>query len=190
MRIVITTNFPEIAKRLEGLRQDIATKATARAVNATVAQARTAMSKEIRSEFNISAAKVREKLFIKRASFKGGVLGVEGVLESKYVGGKRRALNLINFGATQTGRGVSVRIKKGAGRKTVRGAFIGNNGRTVFERVGNKRLPIRPVQTIDVPQMFNTRRIKAAVAAAMQMRFPAIFERELAYALTQFARPT
>jgi hypothetical protein len=189
MRIVITTNFPEIAKKLEALREDIAAKATARAVNATVAQARTAMSKEIRSEFNISPAKVREKLSIKRASIRGGVRGVEGALESKYVGGKRRAINLINFSATKSSSGVSVRIKKGAGRKNVRGAFIGNNKRTVFERVGKARLPIRPVQTIEVPQMFNTRRIKAAVAAAMQMRFPAIFERELAYALQQFARP-
>jgi hypothetical protein len=189
MRLVIEHNFPEVAKKLEALREDIGAKAAARAVNATVAQARTAMSKEIRSEFNISPAKVREKLFIKRATFKGGVLGVEGALESRAVGDKRRAINLINFSAKKDVRGVSVRIKKGNGRKTVRGTFIGNKGRTVFERVGKERLPIRPKQTIGVPQMFNTRRINAAVVAAMKMRFPAIFERELAYALQQFARP-
>ncbi|MCL5459996.1 hypothetical protein M3M33_15265, partial [Loigolactobacillus coryniformis] len=79
------------------------------------------------------------------------------------------------------------KIKRAGGTVSINGAFIGNQGRTVFRRVGNKRLPIEGVSTIDVPQMFNTRRINAAVVAAMRAKFPAIFQRELTFALSKWA---
>ena len=52
------------------------------------------------------------------------------------------------------------------------------------------RLPITAVQTIDVPQMFNQRRINAAVVRTMLARFPAIFEREASFAISQAAART
>ena len=62
MRLTIETNFPAVQRQLDTLRAEVADKAAARAVNKTADQAKTAMSKEIRAEFNISAAKVKEKL--------------------------------------------------------------------------------------------------------------------------------
>lgn len=200
MQLTIRTEFPEVAERLASLQRELAARVAARALNRTVDQARTQMSREIRQEFNLSAAKVREKLQVRRASFKAGMLGLTAELLSRTASG-RRSLNLANFDARQTASGVTVKVKKRGGRKLVRGAFIGNRGRTVFERVPGTRMAsraryrgahaqkIRPVQTIDVPQMFNARRINAAVVAAIRSRFPAIFQRELAFALTQFGRP-
>ena len=184
MQLSIQTNFPEVAAALAKVQAEVARPATARALNATVAQAKTNMSREIRAEFNLSAGYVRDRLRITRASVRSGRLN----LSAELIGGdgKRRSANVIAFAAKETSRGVSVKIKKAGSRKTIAGAFIANKGRTVFAREGKKRLPIKPVRTVDVPQMFNTRKVNAAVIRTIEQRFPQIFERELAYALTQF----
>lgn len=186
MQISVKTTFPDVMRKLDQLSDEVATKVTVRAVNRTVDQAKTQMSRSIRSEFNISLAKVNEKLTVKKASFKGGRFSVVAELLSRTAGGRRRSVNVINFAARPGAKGVTVKIRKAGSRKTITGAFIGNKGRTVFKRTGSKRLPIEPVQTIDVPQMFNTKRINAAVLRAINEKFPTIFERELRFALTQF----
>lgn len=194
MRLSIETNFQQVQQALATLQKDIAAKATARALNRAIEQARTQMSREIRSEFVVDARFVRERLRIKRATFFGGTLGLVVTLGAE---SKPRSANVIRFGARQNRQGVSVKISRKGGRQTIRNVFIGNKGRTVFERVPGTKMnsrpkankhgeQIRPVQTINVPQMFNTRRINAAVVAALQARFPAIFERELAFALGAF----
>ncbi len=196
MKLTINTNFPQVQRALDNLREEVAAKAAARAVNATIAQAKTEMSRQIRQEYVVDARFVRERLRIKRATFFKGVLAIEAVLSADE---KPRSANLIRFVARRTKAGVSVKIKRAGARKVVRGAFIGNKGRTVFERVPGTKMPsrkwgkthgeqIKPVQTINVPQMFNARRINAAVVAAMRAKFPPIFERELAYALASFNR--
>lgn len=187
MELKISTNFPQVQRKLNQLSDDIATRVSVSAVNKTLAQAQTEMSKQIRAEFNLTASKVREKLAIRRARFKLGRFLVEGELFSRDKSGRRRAINLINFGARETQQGLTVKIKRTGGRTLAsKRGFIGNKGRTAFTRVGLKRLPIRPLQTIDVPQMFNTRRINAAVVRKINERFPVIFERELAFYLSKF----
>ena len=98
-------------------------------------------------------------------------------------------------------RVLRVKVKRGQTRK-LPGAFIGNKGRTVFERISGTTMPsrskyrgthaekIKPVQTIDVAQMFNTRRINAAVVRAIERRLPTIFAREVQFLLQrQSAKP-
>jgi hypothetical protein len=65
----------------------------------------------------------------------------------------------------------------------LRSGFMGNKGRTAFERVGAKRLPIKPLQTIDVPQMFNTRRINLRVRKRIEQELPELMRRELRFLL-------
>lgn len=186
MKIVVKHNFPEVQRALTELRKDIAERAAASAVNKTMAQAKTSMSKEIRSEFTVPAAKVNAALRVSKASFRNGLYRIEATLESPAKRG--RSLNVINFQARQTSRGVSVKIKKGGPRKVIRSAFIANQGRTVFERVGKSRLPIKAVQTIDIAQMFNTRRINARVVKFIETKFPAVFAHEASFFLTKFNR--
>ena len=95
MQIKISTNFPQIQRQLETMRQDIADKAVASALNKTVAQAKTAMSREIRREFNISTQAVNDALRIRRATAVRARLQLEASLESRSKRG--RSLNLINF---------------------------------------------------------------------------------------------
>ncbi len=108
MQISIKTNFPQIERRLAQLQHDVALKAGVRAVNGTLAQAKTRMSRAIRAEFNIKAAKVNASLRIERASYRGGVYRIEGKLESPSKRG--RSINVINFEARKTAQGVSVKI--------------------------------------------------------------------------------
>lgn len=173
MKVSVVTNFPEVQRQLARLGTDVYGRAAVSAMNKTVAKARTAMSREIRSEFNLSASVVNDGLRVRRASLVNGLAHIEAVLESPSRHG--RAMNLIHFSATQTKAGVSVKIKRVGGKKVVRSAFIANKGRTVFRRTGETRLPIEPVQTIAVQQMFNTRRIKEVVMQMMRDEFPAQF---------------
>ncbi len=190
MKIEIKSNFPDVIRQLDRLSDDLAKVVLVRSVNRVTEQARTQMARGITAEFNIASGKVKEKLQVSRASFKGNRYEVSAELLSRVQGGKTRSLNVINFAAKPGKTGVSIKVKRSGSRKTLTGTFIGNKGRTVFERVSDKRLPIKPKQSIDVPQMFNTKRINAAVVRAIEERFPAIFERELAYALSQFkAKP-
>lgn len=184
MKFTMTNNFPDVQRQIEALREDIARKATASAVNKVVAQAKTAMSREIRAEFNISAGKVNESLRVTRATAKGGLLNIEATLDSPRKRG--RSLNLINFSARQTAKGVTFKIKRNGPRKLIPGAFLGNEGRTVFIRVGKRRLPIKALQTIDVASMFNTKRVNAKVLAMIEAKFPEVFANEVKFFTNRF----
>lgn len=197
MKINLTHNFPEITKQLNELHADVAAKAMASAMNKTVAQAKTAMSSEIRNVFNISAAKVGEALTVNKASAAGGTLRLEASLESPSKRG--RSLNLINFmekkvtlaqAKKRTKAGtlnqLHVQIKKAGGKKALRTAFIGNKGRTIFVRTGKERLPIKALQTIDVAGMFNTKRINAKVLEMIETKFPKVFENEAKFFTDKF----
>lgn len=111
-----------------------------------------------------------------------------------------RSLNLIHFLAAvqQAGRAFKTRgsnatrkdlstlggqlgfiIKKAGRIKKISGAFIGNEGRTIFRRVGRERLPIKPVRVIGFSQMFNSRRISGRVVQKINAELPIEIERAL-----------
>lgn len=197
MRLSIETNFPQVQRELQALRKEIAGPALARAVNKVAALAKTAMARQITSEFNIKSADVKARLFILKASVSASVREINATLYSNPK--KGGAPNLIHFSARKSEQGVSVKIKKRGARKTVTGAFIANKGRTVFRRVegttmrsraGSRgvkhREKIEPVRTIDVPQMFNTRRINAKVVQTILERLPDVFAHEAAFATARF----
>lgn len=60
--------------------------------------------------------------------------------------------------------------------------------RALGVQVRHSRLLISPVQTIDTPQMFTTRRVNSAVIRAIETKLPVIFKRELAFALSRFGK--
>jgi Prophage minor tail protein Z (GPZ) len=184
MKMTIKTNFPEVQRQLKQLQDDVAKQATARALNRTVEQAKTAMSKEIRQEFVLPAAKVNQALRINRARAAGGLFNLEASLYSPTQRG--RSLNLANFGARPTSKGVSIKIKRNGQRIVIPGSFLINGGKTMMIRTGKSRLPIEARQTINVAQMFNTQRINSKVVQVIKDRFPTIFAREARYYLDKF----
>ena len=167
MRLSIETNFPDVQRQMDRLRKDIADKAMARTLNATVAQAKTQMTRQITSEYTLPRAKVVERLRIERARYFAGKLTLQAALVGMNRAGRYRSINVINFKARRGKQGLTVQIKKAGGRKRIAGAFIGNKGRTVFQRTGKARLPIKPVQVIGFSQMFNSRKIHGRVLAEL-----------------------
>lgn len=185
MKITLSHNFPDVQRALDGLRKDIATKATASALNKVVAQAKTAMSKEIRAEFVLPASTVNQSLRVSRARAVRGSAHMMVDLSSISRPGKR-SLNLAHFNAKQTAKGVSFKISRGGPRKVIPGSFLINGGKTVMIREGKGRLPIKAIQTIDVAQMFNTRRIKSKVTNLIDAKLPTIFANEVRFFTGRF----
>jgi len=199
IKIDLRTNFGAVQMRLNQLQKDLGDRAMASAINKTIDLGRTQMIRGITDEFAVKAGYVRARLRARRASSKQGRFSVEGSL----IGGKRgakRSANIIAFVERSvtlaeakrrrkagTLDRIFVKVKRKGPRKALReGAFIANKGRTVFERVGKARLPIKPMQVIDVAQMFNTKRISKPVQAFMQARFPGVFKREARFYIQRF----
>lgn len=197
MQLSIKADFAGVQKALNALQQGVRERALASALNKTMEQARTQMTREITSEYAVDRAYVRDRLRIRRASFKAGVFGMSAEL----VGGdgRKRSANMIRFvnkfvtmaqirkSAKQgTTPQLQFKVRRAGGKKVITGAFIGNNGRTVFIRTTDKRLPIKAVQTIDVASMFNQRKINARVVGLINEKFPELFAREARYFTDKF----
>lgn len=200
MKISIRTNFPDVARKLDSLADDVGNKAMVRALNTTIDQGKTEMARGISKEFRLSVGDAKQRLSVSKASNKGGLLRFEAKLEATKRD-KGRSMNLIAFQtgaltkrtAKKAGRAGAVgqlgfQIKRAGGKKVIPGAFIGNDGRTVFIREGKGRTPIKALNTIDVPQMFNTKRINQVVRAVMLDRFSANFQRELRVVLKGYVK--
>lgn len=198
--INIRHNFPEVIRRLEQIPEALANKALVRSLNATVDQGKIQMAREISQEYRISVGAAKERLVVRKASAKGGALRFEASLEATKKG-RGRSMNLIAFQtgaltkrtAKKAGRANAVgqigfQIKRGGGRKVITGAFIGNNGRTMFIRTGKDRLPIKALNTIDIPQMFNARKLNIIVRRVMMNKFSANFQREVSSVLRGFLK--
>lgn len=200
--ISIRNNFPKVAAELDRVGRDVGAKALVRALNATVIQGQTQMARAIAKEFQVSVSKAKDRLEVRRA-FAGG-RGSNVKFEASLAATARRkgrSMNLIAFversvtlaegrrrAKSGTQSQLRFQIKRVGGKKMIKGAFIGNDGRTVFIREGKGRLPIKPINTIDVPQMFNTKKLNALVRAVMLKRFDANFKRELRSVLQGYIR--
>jgi len=192
MRIEVQHNFGIIAKRLQELKDDIQNKVLAQTVNALAVEAQRNMTTEIAAEFNITRREALEYLRIDRATAKAGARFVMARLYAP-PRKKGRGFNLIRLVERKvtfaemrrrkkagTLAQLRVQIKRGGGPKTLHGAFIANNGRTVFVREGKARLPIKALTTIDVAQMFNTKRVKSRVVAKIKAGAPYMLRDKLA----------
>ncbi len=212
MKLSITTDFSGVQARLKQLQADLGQRAMASAINKTMDQARTSMAREISAEYMVAYGYVRARLEISRATARNGNVRLTATLRGGTDG--RRSANVIAFversttlaegrrrQKSGTQRQLFVKIKRKGGKKPIAGAFIGNKGRTVFERVSSTTMAsrskyagslhaeqIRPVQTIGIAQMFNTRRINATVVQLMRDKFPEIFEREARFFTERFNR--
>lgn len=186
----VKSDFKEVQRRLDRLSAALETKVIPAALNKVAAKAKTEMTRAITSEFNIRADEVRARLRVIKA--KRMVKDWFAVLDPFASTRRGRSLNLIRFlekkvtlaeGRRRKKAGTEdqlrFQVKRVGGKKIIAGAFIGNNGRTVFIRETDARLPIKALSTIDVPQMFNTRRIQSRVEARIRKELPIEFERAI-----------
>ena len=124
-------------EHVAGVTQKQLQRAFAGANNDTAKQLRTRISSRIRGEVVIKKRDVDKLLPIARAT--------PSKPESSVTMEESRRPSLKAFGARQTRRGVTYRIKRGGKRKRIASAFgpnIDRLGGNVFVRVGKSRLPI------------------------------------------------
>jgi hypothetical protein len=201
VNIGIETNFPGILRGLDLLHTDVRERAAVSAVNKTTNKGQTRMIRAISRRYNVSAGYVRERLRIERARFERGRAIIAATLSGSGSRGAKRSANLIAFleksvtlaqARKRAKAGVldqlHFQIKRRGKRVVIPGAFIGNQGRTVFIREGKSRLPIKALQTIDIPQMFNERTSNNEVVRALLEEFPGIFEHEVKFYVDRFNR--
>lgn len=199
INVQIKVNLGGALAALDKLQDDVRHRAAVSAVNKTLAKARTGMTRAIARAYNVTSTYVRDRLQVNGAIYRGGRAHIYGTLTGSGKSGKSRSANLIAFIEKSTtfaqakkrqkagthGQ-LHFQIKRTGPRVVIPGAFIGNKGRTVFIRQGKERLPIKALQTIDVPQMFNQRDINRSVVRAMENDFPGIFRHELQHYTDRF----
>lgn len=122
------------------------------AVRRTTAQVKTRVLKAITSDLNIK----RKDIDADKGGHRfGGVRSrVRG--DSGYVSVTGRRVPLFRFGAKQTKRGVTYRVRKAGGRTMVRSSFVarmGSGHEGVFKRLGKSRLPIQELFGPSIPQV-------------------------------------
>lgn len=201
--ISIRNNFPKVAAALDRVAKDAGNKAMVRALNATVRQGQTAMARQISKEFRVKVGDAKDRLDVDYARTKGGGVKFFARLLATRPGGLHnndwRGMNLIHFVTslpTRNKKGqlsqLKFQIKRAGGRKSIKGAFVATNRKTggtaVFIREDKARMPIKTLTTVDIPQMFNTRRVNSVIRTVMQQRFDINFQRELRAVLKGFAK--
>ena len=196
MQISITSTFPAVIAKLKQLPPQVGARALKRSLDRTMVTARKDMSDAIYKEYAFRNKKdVNEKLFVQKPRVSPGGLQIEASLYSRSKRG--RSLNLVRFVIgdrtknRRTGQ-IKLRIKRNGGIKTIPGAFLmpSKKGGSMFlaRRVSKARLPIEPLQTIDIPQMFNKRTLKARVVRTIEATLGRRFDAEAKFYLARALR--
>lgn len=177
------------------------------ALNKTAQMAKAEVNRTITERYAIKADEVRNSVYVRSARAKTDQL--EAVISIFGSAKKRgRSLNVVHFLAAVQAAGKAVKTRrskakkaalaalgaqlgfkflKSGGMKQIAGAFVGNKGRTIFQRTGPGRLPIEPVQVIGVSQMFSSRAIRARVMAKIEADLPVQVHRAVEMILARSA---
>lgn len=169
-----TKELKQITIELNKLPKQIP-QATASALNRTLDFTATRIKKEVTAEYSIKSKDVNKTLEKKRAS-KSNLYA--------YVQSKGHTLSLARFPHSPRKyskrlKAVKVKVKKTGGYKLVNTqpkAFVQtmNNATNIWKREGQRRLPVKMLRTLSIPQMISNEetlgRIQEAAAKKLQER--------------------
>jgi len=184
IKVDLRSNISSVIAKFEMLPDAIRNKAAVNALNRALDQSATEASRQIRARYNLKASAVSAAMKKKRASLRGNQL--YAVLS---INGAR--IPLVEFEArwARNQPGATVQVLKGGARKTVLHAFIatmksGHQG--VFTRqtkagTWSKRLPIRELYSISIPQAFLNKTVQDAVKKMANDSFVKNFQQQLKY---------
>lgn len=191
----LSTNANLIGLEFTQAARDMQQQAAARALNKMADQAKTAAAREVRSAgYNLKASVIKAQMRVKRAT--------PGQLTASVVA-SGRPIPLIQYGARQTGRGVSVSVQKG--RKVIAGAFIAtmrsghvgvyvreSGGKHVKVKKGGKaswhELPIRQLFGPSVPDALANKAVQDALQTLVAEKLPRLIEHEHAWLRKKLGR--
>jgi len=173
MEVKIKNNMKQALKDLGYVHKKYIPKAMVTALNKVGKEVVTQAKRELKEATGLKAGTVAKKITKDKARRGDEEYTIR--IKSKY-------LNLIEFNARQTKRGVSA--KAWGNRKIYRGAFIGsgrNSGKQlVFKKVrGSKQ--IRAVHGASLPREFERQDMESLFNKKIKTRFPILFKRALEF---------
>lgn len=178
-------SMDRIIADMEQLKREVVGKATVFALNKVADQVKTAASREMRDAgYKLKVSDIKKQLKVYRAT--------SGNLTARVVAAGR-PIALIQYGARQTAKGVSVEVLHG--RKSIAGAFIAtmpNGHKGVFVRVGSKHkkvmknghsiwsgLPIKELFGPSVPDGLASKAVQDALQRLIEDKFPEILQQQI-----------
>lgn len=153
IRLSIKLDSRELNPFRSGAAQRAIFTALRKAGNTAIRRMRAVSKRKIREEKRIKAKYLSDKAL--PITLPRGAKGIESLVWRMDVSGA--SVPLGEYPVRQTRRGVSVRVNKNTGPKTILGAFIRlrKDGRTgVFKRPGNERYPMGHKLSSSVDQVF------------------------------------
>lgn len=187
----------DVHKALQRLRGGEQDRAMQMAINKTADKGRAEVNRAILDKYSIKPTEVRNSVNVRRAHKRQAV-----ALATIHIFGspsrRGRSMNMIRFLSALANQAkvrgskakradikalagqLGFHITRAGGIKQIPGAFLANQGRTVFQRVSQARIPIKPVQVIGVSQMFNSRAIRERVLAKISSEFRVELDRAVA----------
>ena len=170
MEVKVNSNFKKALRDIGNVPRKYVQKAMVTALNKVGAEVVTQAKRELKEATGLKAGVVAKK--IKKDKARRGDEEYSIFIKSRY-------LNVIEFGARQTKRGVSA--KAWGKRKIYRGAFIGggrNSGkRLVFKKLKDDPKRIEALHGASLPREFHRQDMEKIFKKKIKTRFPILFKR-------------
>ena len=176
MEVKVNSNFKKALRDIGNVPRKYVQKAMVTALNKVGAEVVTQAKRELKDATGLKAGVVTKK--IKKDKARRGDEEYSIFIKSRY-------LNVIEFGARQTKRGVSA--KAWGKRKIYRGAFIGsgrNSGKQlVFGKSKRKKNKLKALHGASLPREFERQDMAKIFNKKIKTRFPILFKRALDFYL-------
>ena len=174
MEVKVNSNFKKALRDIGNVPRKYVQKAMVTALNKVGAEVVTQAKRELKEATGLKAGVVGKK--IKKDKARKGD-------ETYSIHIKSRYLNVIEFGARQTKRGVSAKVW--GKRKVYRGAFIGsgrNSGKQlVFKKRKNAPKRIEALHGASLPREFERQDMAKIFNKKIKTRFPILFKRAVEF---------
>ena len=176
MEVKVKSNMKEAMRNLRNVPKKYVQKALVTSLNKVGAEVVTQAKRELKDATGLKAGVVGKK--IKKDKARKGD-------ETYSIHIKSRYLNVIEFGARQTKKGVSAKVW--GKRRVYKGAFIGsgrNSGKQlVFKKRKNAPKRIEALHSASLPREFERQDMAKIFNKKIKTRFPILFKRALEFHL-------
>ena len=174
MEVKVNSNFKKALRDIGNVPRKYVQKAMVTALNKVGAEVVTQAKRELKDATGLKAGVVAKK--IKKDKARRGDEEYSIFIKSRY-------LNVIEFGARQTKRGVSAKVW--GKRKIYRGAFIGS-GRNSGKRLVFKQAEDNPKRAValhgaSLPREFHRQDMEKIFKKKIKTRFPILFKRAVEF---------
>ena len=176
MEVKVKSNVKKALRDIGNVPRKYVQKAMVTALNKVGAEVVTQAKRELKEATGLKAGVVAKKIKKDKARRDDETYSI--FIKSRY-------LNVIEFGARQTKRGVSA--KAWGKRKIYRGAFIGggrNSGkRLVFKKLKDDPKRIEALHGASLPREFHRQDMEKIFKKKIKTRFPILFKRAVEFHL-------